>query len=393
MPENTTPDNAPTDPDLESTNPDTDGPSQPSDLDDSGSLTVEDTPFAIVPEWVITTPITDAAFRVYALLLRYGGTSGCRMPSRALLARRLHKSVDTIDRALRELSGADIVRIEHRHDGHHYTSNRYHLRTTDPSKPAADRSSVVATPQTATGGGSRTDAATPSPGTPAGTQTNRTNAGTPSRTLAATPSRRSAARVAAKMRPYPEVPTQRKPPPPATPPAASVAAPTASTAALHAAAAVVAACGITDLDALTARCIAARNALGQPTGRWTPNALALAIQLAVTHRGWPPSAVTPALLAVTADPATRSPVRLAEAGPWWDTPTATGTEQGDGNQGGDDHASDLEALEARLAETGGRRPALQAQARAQLRDEALPVTRTTVTRRSVQILDRPQAFA
>jgi len=364
MPENPTPDNAPTDPEAGSADPDTDGPAALGALGDRGSLTVEDTPFAIVPEWVITTPITDAAFRVYALLLRYGGTSGCRMPSRALLARRLGKSVDTIDRALRELAGADIVRIEHRRDGHHYTSNRYHLRTTDPSKPAT-------TPDTR---GSRTDAATPSPGTPGSTRPSRTSAGTPSRTFAAGGSRTPAARVAAKMRHYPEVPTQRKPPPPPGPPPA----------ALGAAAAVLAACGITDLETLTARCVAARNALDQPTGRWTPHALALAIQLAVTHRGWPPAAVIPALLAVAADPATRSPVRLAEAGPWWDTLAAAGKDQG----GDDYHASDLEALEARLAETGGRRPGLQAQARTELRDEGLPVTRATVTQRSVQILDR-----
>ena len=85
------------------------------------------------------------------------------MPSRALLARRLHKSVDTIDRALRELVGADIVRIEHRHNGHHYTSNRYHLRTTDPNKPITEQGSTAAAPPTAAGGGSRTNAATPHP--------------------------------------------------------------------------------------------------------------------------------------------------------------------------------------------------------------------------------------
>jgi hypothetical protein len=33
------------------------------DLGDDGSLVVEDTPFAIVPEWVITADLSDAAFR------------------------------------------------------------------------------------------------------------------------------------------------------------------------------------------------------------------------------------------------------------------------------------------------------------------------------------------
>ena len=49
---------------------------------------------------------------------------------------------------------------------------------------------------------------------------------------------------------------------------------------------------------------------------------------------------------------------------------------------------DLPALEKRLAELDGHRPALQAQARTELTDEGLPLTRDTVTRRAVQILDR-----
>ncbi len=103
------------------------------DLGDDGSLVVEDQTFAIVGEWVITAEISDAAFRVYSMLLRFGGTSGCRMPSRALLGRRLHRSVDSVDRALRELVSAGIVRIEHRHDGRQFRSNRYHVRTSAPS--------------------------------------------------------------------------------------------------------------------------------------------------------------------------------------------------------------------------------------------------------------------
>ena len=120
------------------------------DLGDDGTLVVEDHTFAIVGEWVITSELSDAAYRVYSLLLRYGGTSGHRMPSRALLGRRLHRSVDSIDRALRELVSAGIVRIEHRHDGRQYRSNRYHVRTTGPSRPAD--------PTRAEGGGRRSTA-------------------------------------------------------------------------------------------------------------------------------------------------------------------------------------------------------------------------------------------
>jgi hypothetical protein len=353
------------------------------DLGYDGSLVVEDTPFAIVPEWVITADLSDAAFRVYSLLLRFGGTSGCRMPSRALLARRLHRSVDSIDRALRELVSADVVRVEHRHDGRQYRSNRYHLRTSPPGDDATTHevrgsraSAATAEPPA---GGSRTFAAASEPAAADG----RSPAGTPGRGTAGTPGRRSAARVAADVRHYPEVPTQREPPPPGATVPANTAASFAELADRERV--LLAQCGIDDLDALASRCQGLRRALGQPTGRWTAPCLALAVRLAVTNRGWPPADVVPALLAVASDPLTLSPVRVAEAGPWWDTPPA--------QPRGEDADAELAELEHRLAETHGRRPALQAQARAELQTEGVPVTRATVLRRATQILEHTSQSA
>jgi hypothetical protein len=46
------------------------------DLGDAGSLVVDDHGFAIVGDWAIDAESSDAAFRVYSLLLRFGGTSG-----------------------------------------------------------------------------------------------------------------------------------------------------------------------------------------------------------------------------------------------------------------------------------------------------------------------------
>src|SRR4051794_12052249 len=150
---------------------------------------------------------SDAAFRLYAVLARYGNTSGVRMPGRALLARRLRKSVDTVDRALRELTAADVLEIERRHDGSRHLTNRYHLRTNDPA------------------GSSRTDAATPSPEPQVDSSSSRKDAATPGlneqrndshgRSSAATPGRADAARVAAPVRPDPDVPTETSPPTPA----------------------------------------------------------------------------------------------------------------------------------------------------------------------------------
>ena len=107
----------------------------PTEFDDEGTLVVE-RHFAIVPEWIIDAKISDAAYRLYSVLLRYGQSSGRRMPSRALLARRLRKrSVDSVDRALKELVAIGAVAVERRRRGREYLSNRYHLLTTPPTAP------------------------------------------------------------------------------------------------------------------------------------------------------------------------------------------------------------------------------------------------------------------
>jgi len=83
-------------------------------FEDAGTLVVE-AYFAIVPEWVIDVDISDAAYPRYSDLLRYGQWAGTRMPSRALLARRLKKrSVDSVDRVLKELVGIGAVVVERR---------------------------------------------------------------------------------------------------------------------------------------------------------------------------------------------------------------------------------------------------------------------------------------
>jgi hypothetical protein len=266
------------------------------DFSGPGSLRVEDQPFALVPEWVIDTDISDAAFRVYSLLLRYGNTSGQRMPSRKLLAVRLHRSVDTIDRAVRELVDTGLLRVEHRRAGRRNLTNRYHLTTTDPTGPRS------------TGG--RTSAPTPSatpqvdPDTPVGE--GRGPAG--SRGCAATPDasggRTSAGRVAAQLRPDPENKTHNPPPPTPSQPSTTTWREED----------ILTRCGIPDLDALVERCRRARQALDKPTGRWTRHTLIAAIQLALT-RDWPPALIDTALLTVASDPDTRSPMRLAEAAP------------------------------------------------------------------------------
>ena len=337
------------------------------DFSGPGSLHVEDPPFALVPEWVIDTDISDAAFRVYSLLLRYGNTSGQRMPSRKLLAVRLHRSVDTVDRAVRELVDTGLLRVEHRRAGRRNLTNRYHLTTHDPDG-------------TGPTGGGRASAPTPSatPQVDRDAQVGEGRGPAGSRTPAATPDtsggRRSAGRVAAELRPDPEKKTQ-EPPPPNPPPAPRAGS------SWWREEDVLIRCGITDLDTLVERCRHARQALDKPTGRWTRHTLHAALQLALT-RGWPPDLIESALLTVAADPDTRSPMRLAEAGPWWDTNPTPPHQPPDGD------GVDLAALEAELDDVAEHRPSLQAQARQELTAEHVPLTRSTVVARAVQILHR-----
>lgn len=185
-------------------------------------------------------------------------------------------------------------------------------------------------------------------------------------------------------RPWPRIcgPIQTSPPTPHLPRSPNVAASDTDSGRRSGAANCLDDCGIDDLDALATRCAELRRALGNSTTRWTSACLPPAIALAVLHRGWPARLVEPALLAVAADPSTRSPMRLAEAGPWW-------------NQTEPDPFDERELAEwnAQLDELDGRRPALQAQARAGLEGEHLPVTRASVARRTVEIRGRSSASA
>jgi hypothetical protein len=128
---------------LHSASPDVDGaaveapafdgsPDVPCGREAGGQLVLEER-FSIVPEWVLDADVSDAAVRLYAVLMRFGATSGQRMPSRRTLAERLRKkSVDSVDRALKELVGIGAVEVTRRtRDGVNLT-NRYLVRSSRP---------------------------------------------------------------------------------------------------------------------------------------------------------------------------------------------------------------------------------------------------------------------
>jgi hypothetical protein len=309
-------------------------------IDASPDLVVEDR-FAIVPEWLLDADISDAAVRLYAVLLRYGQSSGSRMPSRATLARRLRKrSTDSVDRAMKELVGIGAVRIEHRYAGAQRLTNAYHVRTSRP--PRND-------PPSPPDRGGRKSAATP--------------------TQAVRGGRTDAARVAANSGHDPEHLTQ------STTSSTEPRRTTASAPTIEEEVATES--GIEDWPRFVAEVQQVRRRLGAPTTRWAGPRLAAALQLAIRGRGWPHEQAAHALRRVAADPKTRSPMRVAEAGPWWDE-TPPETAPGD--------LEELRTMEAALLESGGARVELQHQARRALETAGLPVTREAVTRRAYQLL-------
>jgi hypothetical protein len=347
--------------------------------EESAGELVLDRHFAIVPEWVIDAPISDTAYRLYSVLLRYGQSSGVRMPGRATLARRLHKkSTDTVDRALRELVDLGAVVVEHRHSGKQRLSNRYHLITDPPGSPrpgpgrggrtlAASAGASGATDRAVTG----VDGADHDPG---------------SRSGAATGHRTGAAGVAAPTRHDPGVPTQNPPPP--TSPATTTSTGRSPIGDAEHQQRLLAACGIPDLDVLAAHCQQLRRTAGKPTARWTAPQLLQVLHRAVTVDGWPPSAAVPALLAVAADPATTSPMRLTAPGPWWDLANRPGLAALT-----DAERAELHQLDEQLEQLPDGGVGARYTARNQLTAEEQPRTRLSVARRAGQLLQQRAEIA
>jgi len=408
------------------------GPPAPEGVGERGVLTVDDF-FAPVPEWVLDAAVSDCAVRLFAVLLRYGQSSGARMPSRATLARRLRKgSTDTVDRAMRELVALGAVVVERRRAQGVNQTNRYHLRTHHPdggttAGAVPGCAAVTPAPQGAAlglpgQGGGRSDAATPPAGTglsepvvPVGAASccSVLEVGVGGGRRDAASGRTDAAGVAAGMRPDPELLTHRQPHPP-TPPADAIATDADPGCAEPASAALADAGGprfgrgpvsvvagdrlspleqqravqlaqalgldAAALTALVTRCQQLRADAGLMVGRWTLRCVLAALQAAL-QRGRPPDRLVPALLGVAADPGTRSPMRLAEAGPWWDPPARTPLQRTHQEQ------AELDELEGFLADRDDR-AWLQAQARALLAEAGEPVDRLGVARRARRLADR-----
>jgi hypothetical protein len=85
--------------------------------------------FAIVPEWVLYSALSDKAVRLYAVLNRYANREGKANPSRRTLAERLGSSLRTVDRTLDELVAFGAVDVAPQFDeAGDRTANEYLVR-------------------------------------------------------------------------------------------------------------------------------------------------------------------------------------------------------------------------------------------------------------------------
>ena len=107
-------------------------------------------PFAMTPAWLIESAISDRAVRLWAILWTYADRRSYEAwPGRRTLARQLGCSVDSIDRATRELMTVGALRVERRRRTNgSQTSNLYTLVEARPGRTvAAPPSAPVRPPQ------------------------------------------------------------------------------------------------------------------------------------------------------------------------------------------------------------------------------------------------------
>lgn len=119
------------------------------------STVMMDVPFAMVPEWLIKSDVSSHAVRLYAALCRYANLPNGAMPGRRRLADDwLHVSLDTLDRAMKELVDVGALKKISK-DGQ---PNRYILCSRQNSRTRAVIQSE-ADSRTDAAGNSRTGAA------------------------------------------------------------------------------------------------------------------------------------------------------------------------------------------------------------------------------------------
>lgn len=101
----------------------------------------------MVPEQLLEADLPATAVRLYGLLLRCPVVDGAHVQSRARLAERLHRSLDTVDRAVAVLVDAGWIQVAHRFSDGQQIANAYVVMPTPTDghdEVAASEASVTA---------------------------------------------------------------------------------------------------------------------------------------------------------------------------------------------------------------------------------------------------------
>ena len=110
-------------------------------MDDHTHDTItSDNHFVIIPNWILLADISDGALRLYGVLRKYAdNNTGTAFPSRATLAKDMHKSRDSIDRYVKELIEVGALAVTRRKKAGTYANqvNLYTLVSTSPTDMAA----------------------------------------------------------------------------------------------------------------------------------------------------------------------------------------------------------------------------------------------------------------
>lgn len=115
-------------------------------------------PFAIVPEWLLYSDVSDRALRVYAVLGRHADADGHSHPTRRRLWGLVGCSERSLDSAVRELVAAKALIVEHRRsENGDPTSNEWILLR---AAPGGARNAPTGGAENAPTGGAGTDAQT-----------------------------------------------------------------------------------------------------------------------------------------------------------------------------------------------------------------------------------------
>jgi len=104
----------------------------------------------MVPEQLLEADLPATAVRLYGLLLRCPVVDGAHVQSRARLAERLHRSLDTVDRAVGALVDAGWIQVAHRFSDGQQIANAYVVMPTPTGghdEAAALGSSVAGVPR------------------------------------------------------------------------------------------------------------------------------------------------------------------------------------------------------------------------------------------------------